>query len=179
MSTFSGEVHIAIPPLDENVYVYSITVASSGILWAITMNPGLENDGIWLNRWTAAGWQTIRLESYLPDNRVAVESMMTIDTRDRLHIVLTAVDPDEVGDDSHWGHPSSEVFYLCSEDHGETFACTQVSPTDPTTANWLPSISRPGPYHPVDTPTILYTHGDVGSGLTPNTKTEVWCLQVR
>jgi hypothetical protein len=124
------------------------------------------------------GWQTIRLESYLPDNRVPVESMMTIDMRDRLHIVITAVDPVVVGDASHWGHPSSEVFHLCSEDHGETFVCTQISPADPTTANWLPSISRPGPYHPVDTPTILYTHGDVGSGLTPDTKTEIWCLRV-
>jgi hypothetical protein len=26
-------------------------------------------------------------------------------------------------------------------------------------------LSRPGPYHPVESPTILYTHGAVGAGL--------------
>ena len=91
---------------------------------------------------------------------------------------MTTVDRVEVGNDSHWGHPSSEVLYLCSRDEGETFESAELSPPDPNTANWLPSFSRSGPYHPVENPTILYTHGDVGSGLTPDTKTEVWCLQV-
>ncbi|MDA0708711.1 MAG: hypothetical protein O3B73_00710 [bacterium] len=167
---------IAIPPLDENIYVYSITIDSSGTVWAITLNPGLETDGIWLSWGSGKGWQTIRLESYLPANWVAVECMMTIDTRDGLHIALTAVDSRAVGDASHWGHPSSEIFYMFSADTGSTFSCVQVSPTDPEIANWLPSISRPGPFHPVDSPTLLYTHGEVGSGLTPETKTEVWCL---
>jgi fermentation-respiration switch protein FrsA (DUF1100 family) len=103
--------------------------------------------------------------------------MMTIDTRDRLHIVLTTVDTIAVGQDSHWGHPSSEVLYLHSSDGGKTFAAAAVSFADPEAANWLPSISRPGPYHPVDTPTIMYTHGAVGESLRPDTETEVWCLQ--
>ncbi|MBT5830223.1 MAG: hypothetical protein HOH77_08515 [Candidatus Latescibacteria bacterium] len=104
--------------------------------------------------------------------------MMTIDTRNRLHIVLTTVDRAAVGVDSHWGHPSSEVLYLGSSDGGKTFESAEVSPPSSEIANWLPSISRSGPYHPVENPTILYTHGDVGSGLTPDTKTEVWCLQI-
>ena len=102
--------------------------------------------------------------------------MLTIDTADDLHILVTGVDPEAVGNDSHWGHPSSEVFYLHSSDQAASFSCEQLSPADPTTANWLPSISRPAPFHPVEKPVVMYTHGDVGSGLRPDTKTEVWCL---
>lgn len=169
---------IAIPPVDQNIYINTITLDTSNTLWALTLNPGLESDTVWLSKWTAQGWETQHLETYIPKGRTAVESMMTIDTQDRLHIVLTTVDPIKVGKDTHWGHPSSEVHYLQSSDNGKTFTSTELSPPDPNTANWLPSISRSGPYHPVDTPTIMYTHGDVGSGLTPNTQTEVWCLQL-
>ncbi len=169
---------IAIPPLDRNIYVNSITLDSADTLWALTLNPGLEDDAVWLSRWAGQDWETRQLETYVPEGRTVVESMMTIDTRNRLHIVLTTVDPIEVGEDSHWGHPSSEVLYLRSSDGGKTFASAEVSPADPSTANWLPSISRSGPYHPVDTPTILYTHGGAGKGLKPNTETEVWCLQL-
>ena len=49
-----------------------------------------------LNRWTAQAWQTLQLEPYLPADRMAVEGMMTIDTRNRLHIVITALCPDQV-----------------------------------------------------------------------------------
>lgn len=167
---------VAIPPFDQNIYVYSITLDSSGTLWAITLNPGLESDTIWLSRWTGESWETHQIEPNLPDGYVAVESMLTIDTADHLHILVTCVQPAEVGDDSHWGHPSSEVFYLHSGDGAQSFTCQQVSPTDPNAANWLPSISRPGPYHPVEKPAIMYTHGEVGAGLRPATETEVWCF---
>ncbi|MBT4099426.1 MAG: hypothetical protein HOE86_17385, partial [Gemmatimonadetes bacterium] len=169
---------IAIPPFDENIYVNTITVDSSDTLWALTLNPGMESEPIWLSRWTGQDWHTQQIESNLPEGRMAVESMMTIDTRDRLHIVVTTVEPNEVGAASHWGHPSSEVFYLCSEDKGETFTCSQISPSDPDVANWLPSVPRSGPHHPVDELSILYTHGDAGQGLSPETKTEVWCVPV-
>jgi len=170
--------NIAIPPFDQNIYINTITLDTTNNLWALTLNPGLESDTIWLSKWTPQGWHTQQLESYIPQGRVAVESMMTIDTKNRIHIVITTVDRIAVGEDSHWGHPSSEVLYLQSIDAGNTFTATPISPPDPKTANWLPSISRSGPYHPVVNPTILYTHGDVGSGLTPNTTTEVWCLQL-
>ena len=55
---------------------------------------------------------------------------------------------------------------------------SHVSPADPETANWLPSISRSSPHHPVDVPTIMYTHGDVGTGLRPDIRTEVRCVQL-
>jgi hypothetical protein len=167
---------IAIPPVDRNIYVNTITLDTANRLWALTLNPGLEDDAIWLSQWIGQEWRTLRLETYVPQGRTAVESMMTIDTQDRLHIVLTTVDAAAVGTASHWGHASSEVLYLRSNDGGQTFTAVQVSPSDPDTANWLPSLSRSGPHHRVDLPTILYTHGDVGSGLRPDTKTEVWCV---
>lgn len=169
---------VAIPPFDRNIYVNTITLDSSNTLWALTVQPGLEEDGVWLSKWAGQDWETRQLETYMPTGRTAVESMMTIDTQDWIHIVLTTVDRAAVGEESHWGHPSSEVSYLCSRDGGETFESAAVSPPDPNIANWLPSISRSGPYHLVDNPTILYTHGDVGSGLTPDTTTDVWCLQI-
>jgi len=170
---------IAVPPLDRNIYINSIALDSAGALWALTLNPGVEDDGVWLSRWAGQEWETRRLETHVAQGqRSAVESMMTIDARDRLHILLTTVDTVEVGEGTHWGHPSSEVLYLRSQDGAKTFESAELSPADPDTANWLPSISRSGPYHPVETPTILYTHGVPGAGLRPATETEVWCLQL-
>lgn len=172
------EHRIAIPPLDDNVYVHSIAVDAAGALWALTMNQGLADDAIWLNEWTGQAWRTVRLESHLPADRMAVEGMMTIDARDGLHVVITALCRAEVRDGKFWGHPSCEVFHLYSTDRAATFACSRVSPSDPSMANWLPSISRSGPFHPVETPTILYTHGVSGQGCGPETQTEVWCVRL-
>ena len=169
---------IAIPPFDRNIYINTITLDSTDRLWALTLNPGMQEEGVWLSCWTEGAWQTLRLEKYIPAGRMAVESMLSIDARDRLHLVLTTVDIEAVGADSHWGHPSSEVLYLQSGDGGVTFAATELSPPDPETANWLPSIARGGPYHPVESPPILYTHGEPGSGLRPDTRTEVWCVRL-
>jgi len=65
-----------------------------------------------------------------------------------------------------------------SRGRGATFECSQVSPTDGSTANWLPSISLAGPLHPVEKPVILYTRGDKGEGCSPVTETEVYCVVV-
>ena len=132
---------------------------------------------LWLH--TSHILQLVEQSTHVPEGYVAVESMMTIDTSDNLHILVSGVDPVAVGDESHWGHPSSEVFYLRSSDKSQSFTCDQISPNDPETASWLPSISRPGPFHPVKKPIMMYTHGSVGSGTTPNIQTEVWCLMIR
>jgi hypothetical protein len=159
-TTYSHRV--AVPPLD---------------LWTLTINPKTTDDEIWLNKWVGQTWETTQLESYLPTGRLAVEGMMTIDTRDRIHLVITALDGEQATDGKFWGHPSSEVFYLQSADGGATFSCDQLSPTNPEQPNWLPSISRPRPYHPVENPTILYTTGGPGEGLRPDLKTQVWCVR--
>ena len=169
---------IAIPPLDRNVYINTITLDTTGNLWALTCNPGTEDDGVWLSRWSERDWETVRLENYIEQKRTAVEGMMTFDTSNRLHIVVATVDCAAVGAAGHWGHPSSEVHYLQSNDAGHTFAAAAVSPADPGMASWLPSMARSGPYHPVESPTIMYTHGVVGEGVKPDAETEVWCLRL-
>ena len=170
--------HIAIPPLDRDVYINTITLDTADALWALTLNPNTADDGVWLSRWAGQDWETKRLEGCLVEGRTAVEGMMTFDTRNRLHIVLTTVDRVAVGADSHWGHPSSEIHYLQSSDGGQTFTAAALSPADPGMANWLPSIARSGPYHPIDSPTIAYTHGIAGQGVRPDAETEVWCLRL-
>lgn len=45
---------------------------------------------------------------------------------------------------------------------------------DPNTANWLPAISRSLPSRRRAHPRVY--HGEVGTGLRPETPTEVWCL---
>ena len=68
------------------------------------------------------------------------------------------------------------------EDDGRSFSCTQISETDETMANWIPSITRPGPFHPVDNPVILYTHGHPnareGEGCKATHETEIYAVFV-
>ena len=79
---------IAIPPVDQNIYVNTIALDITNTLWALTLNPGLENEAIWLSRWAGQDWQTLRLETYVPEGRTAVESMMTIDAQDLVGLLL-------------------------------------------------------------------------------------------
>ncbi|MHC4884812.1 MAG: hypothetical protein ACYTGH_06995 [Planctomycetota bacterium] len=51
-----------------------------------------------------------------------------------------------------------------------------VSTPDDKLANWLPAISLPGLHHPVEAPVILYTRGEPGTGCSPETTTEVYCV---
>ena len=109
-TTYSHRV--AVSPLDRDVYIHGITIDRSGDPWTLTINPKTTDDEIWLNKWVGQTWETTQLESYLPTGRLAVEGMMTIDTRDRIHLVITALDGEQATDCKFWGHPSSEVFYL-------------------------------------------------------------------
>ncbi|MBI3986565.1 MAG: hypothetical protein HY343_06580, partial [Lentisphaerae bacterium] len=71
---------------------------------------------------------------------------------------------------------------LWSGDRGKSFECNQISVTDPQFPSWLPTISRPGPFHPVEKPVILYTH-DVSYGLPGEACksppfAEVYCVMI-
>jgi len=106
---------------------------------------------------------------------------MAIDTKDRIHVVAAAVDADAVRSTpavKAWGHPSSEIFHLLADANMQHVECHQISPPDPAVANWLPSISRAGLYHPVEKPVILYTHGVKGEGCSPATENDVYCVMV-
>lgn len=154
-----------------------------GNFWAVAGKTKREGRDVLVSRWTGAGWQTQDVGQYLPADRRPVDGGFSIDARGRLHIALTAVsDKPWCSPDKTWACPSSEVFHLCSEDGGKSWTCGQVSPPDAELANWLPSIARPGPFHPVDRVAILYTHGRTGlkpeEGCKSTTITSAYCVFV-
>ncbi len=53
------------------------------------------------------------------------------------------------------------------------FAAAQVSPTDPEASNWGASLQRPVGHNALGLPMLIYTHGNVGQGVTPDDRTEV------
>lgn len=150
-----------------------LVIDSRGTVWALTGCRGALDRSLLLSEWQGDRWRTVDVSAFLDPAWIPFVAILTIDTRDRLHIALTAVAADrrERGPDYNcFGDVSSEIFHMVSADGGRTFSCRQVSVTDPQRPNWLPSISLPGPFHPVEQPVILYTTGKVAK------EAEVWCV---
>lgn len=167
---------IAAPPAHANVYLKGLCVDSHDRIWVLTLKPGVDDERILLSLWTEHGWHTTDLQPCLPDDRVAVDAAMTIDTRDRIHLAMTAVQKGKSDVPSAWGCPTSEVFHLVTQGTVQDSECNMISTPDVQTANWLPNISMSGPFHPVNNPAILYTHGIAGVGCSPTTETDVFCV---
>lgn len=159
----------AIPHGGEgDLTVAGLAVDSRGKLWVSTS---------WcLSYWSGDKWESIDLSPFLPEDRRVQYGPITIDSGNRIHMVVGLNKADAVGE--AWGHTSREVFHLVSRDRGTSFECNQVSTPDESMANWLPNISLAGPFHPVEKPVILYTHGVPGKGCSPLTETEVYCVMV-
>lgn len=161
-----------------------IAVDSKNRLWVLCVNSFLTDGRAQLSCFDGAAWRTIDIAAFLPRDRAATLGTFTIDHKDRLHVVIDAVDPalrprPGETDQRWWCHPSTEVFYLFSDNDAESFSCQQVSDNDPTVANWLCHISKPGPFHPVTQPLILWTKGQTGTvpgeGCASTTRTDVFC----
>lgn len=167
---------IAIPPIGADVRLNGLALDSAGHLWSLISSTGTDDPALRLCRWTGEKWETRDLAPSLPADRVAVDSVLTIDARDRLHAAVTAVRPGADDPAVSFGLSSSEVFHLVCDADGKPRGCVQISVTDPTRPNWLPNISQPGPFCPVERPVILYTHGIAGEGCLPTTETEVYCV---
>jgi len=172
------EERIAIPPIGANMYVDGIALDPQGSVWALMKNSGLETREVVLSHWVDTGWETFRLEDYLPEGLMAVDGALTVDARGRIHVALTALPPDKANRDNWWGHPSCEIYHLMSTGGAQHFECSMASLPDDSKANWLPSLPKYGPFHPVENPAVLYTHGDPGQGCTPDTTTEVRCVSI-
>jgi hypothetical protein len=154
-----------------------LVIDSRGVLWALTLKPAPDDLRVLLSRPGDGTWKTVDLQSCLPPDRVAVDAVLTIDTGDRLHLAVTAVLRD-CPPGKAWGAPSAEVFHLVTRGETEGTLCHQLSIPDNHTASWLPNISLSGPFHPVDNPVILYTHGIPGGGCSPTSETEVYAVRV-
>jgi hypothetical protein len=160
-------------------YLMGLATDSSRRLWLATYDPENGTPSALLSRWTGTDWQTVDLTRTVPEPYNIVYGAFTVDAADRLHLAVAALDGGAVSDaEEGWGHPSLEVFHLCSADGGATFECNQVSAPDAGVANWFPAISLPSVFHPVRDPVILYTRGIPGEGCSPTTETEVWCVMV-
>jgi Asp-tRNA(Asn)/Glu-tRNA(Gln) amidotransferase A subunit family amidase len=72
-----------------------------------------------------------------------------------------------------WADPTNEIILLTSRDLGETFSAYKISPEDPNTSNWLPSLERATGHNKVGVPHLIYTHGEKGEGCSPDIDTEI------
>lgn len=133
----------------------------------------LENSGCAATLWRwRDGWESVELAPLiapLMDVPPSFTSGMTatIDAAGDLYLGLCAAE--KYG----WGGPTSEVFVARSTDLGDSFEVLQVSGTDREAANWGPNFERPVGHNTVGLPMLLYTHGSVGAGCTPEDRTEV------
>jgi len=111
------------------------------------------------------GWHRIPLLPWIrtrwPERGIAFADNAAFDRHGTLYVALTTIVPD--GKDA-WGHPSREVVLLVSKDQARSFEAFEVSPPDPTTANWFPSLERPTCREPIGVPSLIYMHGEKGKG---------------
>ena len=72
-----------------------------------------------------------------------------------------------------WSDSSNEIALFTSRDGGETFSGYRVSSDEPDASNWLPSLERQTGHNRVDVPNLVYTHGHIGEGCSPDVDTEI------
>lgn len=169
----------AIPHGGAMPYLGSLAVDADGHLVAFTHDYGTATEPIQpncslLSVWRD-GWQTTALDPFMPVGWSIHRGNVTVDANNR---ILVAVDATFNAGSNRWGHPSLECFLLASEDGGKTFACAQISETNPDVPNWLPNIARTGPNHDLRTPLVLYTQGTAGDGCAPEDRTQVFGVWV-
>ncbi len=155
-----------------DIRLVGLSLDAANQLWVATSSTGCSQ----LSRWTGSGWDVTDLNPYLPSDRIPEAGPIVIDARGGIHMAVGLNLPVEEG--KSWGHPQREVFHLYSSDSGASFQCNQVSTPDDSLANWLPSISQSGPFQPVESPVILFTHGIPGQGCSPEDRTEVYAVFV-
>lgn len=94
----------------------------------------------------------------------------------RMYSVMTMVN---AVDRSWWGHPTSEIIWLESNDGGQTFEATLVSKIDPKAPNWLPNIERPTGFNTVRVPSLIYQSGIAGNNNDQQLSNKVFWVQVK
>ena len=115
-----------------------------------------------------SGWLRRDLHEFLPaawrDHDLVMVGAITFSASGRATIVATLAKlaPGE----SDWGHPSTEIVRLWSDDGTRTFRSEVLTPTDPKQPHWLPNLERPTGHHAIPAePGIIYLAGDAGAGL--------------
>ena len=74
----------------------------------------------------------------------------------------------------HWADPTNAIVLFISRDGGDTWQAHRVSPEDQTVSDWLPSLERCATAdNKIEIPQLLYTHGEIGEGCSPDIDTEI------
>jgi hypothetical protein len=176
---------IAVPHMgpEEGPYNGGVGVAPDGTVWALVYPTLAGRYRPLLSRWDGKRWDSTDLSPFLPPERGFYRGFLCIDTAGRIHVLGAAVLRKELKKGQNtFGHPSSQIYYLCSADNGRSFACKQLSDGDPDSPSWLPSLSQPGLFHPVENPFLLFTKGNTQAngkdGCRHTLETEVYCVRV-
>lgn len=75
--------------------------------------------------------------------------------------------------DGGWSDSTNEIALFTSRDGGETFSGYKISSDEPDASNWLPSLERQTGHNRVYVPDLVYTHGHIGEGCSPDIDTEI------
>ena len=108
-----------------------------------------------LSHYDSGQWRALDLGPQLPPGLLVYDAALSIDSADRLHIVLTA---SKNAEDKIWGQADDEVYHLVSNDK-KNFVCNRVSDGNPKLPNWHANITLPSLHNPIDKPVIVYTQG--------------------
>jgi hypothetical protein len=132
-----------------------------------------------LYHWEGGGWESVDLLPFLQEALAAtfpVEGSMTFDREGTLYVLAATV---EEGYATTFGDPSGEVALLASFDRGASFDVVPFPPAASGVPSWLPSIERPYGTGAIDVPSLIYTQGAVGEGLTGGPTTVVFARVAR
>lgn len=151
--------------------IYTAGMQGPSKLYLATPAPGL-------------GWTRRDLTDCLPkavegwDVNLGMGGGMVFSDSGRATIVAVVLNlpPEERAPLKEWGHPSTEVVRLWSDDGCKTFKSEILAPMDPLQTHWLPNIERATGHNRVsDEPGIIYTAGGAGPGLSDlELNNQVW-----
>lgn len=152
---------VAVSPSGVPHVIYTAKVQGQSRLYVGTPAPGL-------------GWTRRDLTDALPqavqgwEVNLGMGGGMAFSETGRATIVAVVLNPPaaEVGTAKEWGHPTTEVVRLWSDDGLKTFASEVLMPMDAQDPRWLVSIERATGHNRVPhEPGIIFTGGVPGGGL--------------
>jgi len=122
------------------------------------------------------GWKHVHLNPFLPkenrDEALIMSGGIAFNGKGQPVIVAPLLNLED--GKSYWGHSTTKIVRLNSEDGGLTFKSKLVSGKDASEPQWMPSIERPTGFNDVpENPGMIFTDGGRGSGCDDVLKNKV------
>lgn len=157
---------MAIPILhypEGGIRISNLVVDAKNQVWFFTNFP--EPPYAALYRYDGTSWERKAVPELL--NSIGFqggrESSLSLDRNGDLHLATATMPEGE----SNWHDPRHEVYRAVFSPEGNLHSLQQVSPSDPTSANWLPALEHWDWTRPEECcapqPALLYTKGTTGS----------------